>query len=66
VSSAYRPYPYREDDGREDITPGPVRATRGGGHDASAEKLRVTERGRTLSRAPAAGHHNIGFRCAKH
>lgn len=65
VSSAYRPYPYRNDDGREDLTPGPVRATRGGGHDANAEALRTTERGRTLSRAPAAGHHNIGFRCAR-
>jgi len=65
VSSAYRPYPYRDDDGREDPAPGPVRATRGGGHDSSAEALRTTERGRTLSRAPAAGHHNIGFRCAR-
>jgi len=26
VSSAYRPYPYRDDDGREDIAPGPLRA----------------------------------------
>jgi iron(II)-dependent oxidoreductase len=65
VSSAYRPYPYRHDDGREDLTPGPVRATRGGGHDSNAEQLRTTERGRTLSRAPAAGHHNIAFRCAR-
>ena len=65
VSSAYRPYPYRDDDGREDLTPGPIRATRGGGHDSSAEELRTTERGRTISRAPAAGHHNIGFRCAR-
>jgi iron(II)-dependent oxidoreductase len=65
VSSAYRPYPYRDDDGREDLSPGPVRATRGGGHDSSADALRTTERGRTLSRAPAAGHHNIGFRCAR-
>ncbi len=65
VSSAYRPYPYRDDDGREDPAPGPVRATRGGGHDSAAAQLRTTERGRTLSRAPAAGHHNIGFRCAR-
>lgn len=65
VSSAYRPYPYRDNDGREDLTPGPIRATRGGGHDSNAEALRTTERGRTLSRAPAAGHHNIGFRCAR-
>jgi len=65
VSSAYRPYPYRSDDGREDATPGPVRGTRGGGHDSPADEITTTQRGRTLSRNPAAGHHNIGFRCAK-
>lgn len=65
VSSAYRPYPYRDDDGREDPAPGSVRSTRGGGHDSSAIEIRTTERGRNLSRAPAAGHHNIGFRCAR-
>lgn len=65
VSSAYRPYPYRADDGREDLTPGPVRATRGGGHDSSAEEITTTQRGRLLSRNPRAGHHNIAFRCAK-
>jgi formylglycine-generating enzyme required for sulfatase activity len=65
VSSAYRPYPYREDDGREDPAPGPVRSTRGGGHDSSAMEIRTTERGRHLSRGPSAGHHNIGFRCAR-
>ena len=65
VSSAYRPYPYRPDDGREDPGPGSVRGTRGGGHDSPANELRTTERGRNLSRAPAAGHHNIGFRCAR-
>ena len=65
VSSAYRPYPYRANDGREDSAPGPVRATRGGGHDSPAFELRATERGRNLSRNPAAGHHNIGFRCAR-
>ena len=65
VSSAYRPYPYRADDGREDLTPGPVRATRGGGHDSPAEEITTTQRGRTLSRNPRAGHHNISFRCAR-
>lgn len=65
VSSAYRPYPYRADDGREDLTPGPVRATRGGGHDSPAEEITTTQRGRWLSRNPRAGHHNIAFRCAK-
>ncbi len=65
VSSQYRTYPYRADDGREDLTPGPVRATRGGGHDSPAEEITTTQRGRYLSRNPRAGHHNIAFRCAK-
>jgi formylglycine-generating enzyme required for sulfatase activity len=66
VSSVYRPYPYRPDDGREEAESSPeVRGTRGGGHDSAAEELRGTERGRNLSRAPRAGHHNIGFRCAR-
>lgn len=64
VSSAYRLYPYRADDGREDLAPGPVRATRGGGHDTPAAEITTTQRGRQLSRNPRAGHHNIGFRCA--
>ena len=66
VSSAYRPYPYRQDDGREAADSSPeVRATRGGGHDSTAQEIRTTERGRNRSRAPRAGHHNIGFRCAR-
>jgi iron(II)-dependent oxidoreductase len=65
VSSAYRPYPYRSDDGRENGIAGPVRGTRGGGHDSPAEEITTTQRGRNLSRNPASGHHNIGFRCAK-
>ena len=65
VSSAYHPYPYQAADGREDLAPGPVRSTRGGGHDSSAEDLTTTQRGRLLSRNPRAGHHNIGFRCAR-
>jgi iron(II)-dependent oxidoreductase len=64
VSSAYRPYPYSADDGRENQTAGPVRSTRGGGHDSSEDELTTTQRGRNLSRNPKAGHHNIGFRCA--
>jgi iron(II)-dependent oxidoreductase len=65
VSSAYRPYPYRSDDGREDPKPGAVRSTRGGGHDSPASEITTTQRGRNLSRNPASGHHNIGFRCAR-
>ena len=65
VSSAYRTYPYRADDGREDPKPGAVRSTRGGGHDSPAHEITTTQRGRNLSRNPASGHHNIGFRCAR-
>ena len=65
VSSLYRPYPYDAADGREDPTSGQVRGTRGGGHDASAEDLTVTQRGRRVSRNPSGGHHNISFRCAR-
>ena len=65
VSSAYRPYPYLASDGREDPAPGPVRGTRGGAHDSGAAELTATQRGRQVSRNPAAGHHNIGFRCAR-
>jgi formylglycine-generating enzyme required for sulfatase activity len=65
VSSAYRPYSYRDDDGREERTAGSIRGTRGGGHDSPAEEITTTQRGRNLSRNPRAGHHNISFRCAK-
>jgi formylglycine-generating enzyme required for sulfatase activity len=65
VSSAYRPYPYDATDGREQQAAGPVRSTRGGGHDSPAGEITATQRGRALSRNPASGHHNIGFRCAR-
>lgn len=65
VSSAYRPYPYSASDGREDLRAGPLRSTRGGGHDSPAGEITTTQRGRSLSRNPRAGHHNIGFRCAR-
>ena len=64
VSSIYQPYPYKADDGRENQNAGPIRSTRGGGHDSNAEEISATHRGRLLSRNPKAGHHNIGFRCA--
>jgi iron(II)-dependent oxidoreductase len=42
-----------------------MRGTRGGGHDSPASEITTTQRGRNLSRNPASGHHNIGFRCAR-
>jgi iron(II)-dependent oxidoreductase len=65
TSSLYRAYPWRADDGREDARSPEARVTRGGAHDWPAGALTATHRGRGLSRAPAAGHHNIGFRCAR-
>jgi len=65
VSSAYLPYPYSPNDGREDLNRLQTRGTRGGGHDSPADELTVTHRGRNVSRNPRSGHHNIGFRCAR-
>lgn len=65
VSSAYRPYPYRADDGREDPDADYVRGTRGGGHDSLGGDLTTTQRGSRVSRNPRSGHHNISFRCAR-
>jgi len=65
VSSIYLPYPYDPSDGREDLRAGPVRGTRGGGHDSPPEELTTTHRGEDLSRNYRGGHHNIGFRCAR-
>jgi formylglycine-generating enzyme required for sulfatase activity len=64
VSSAYRPYPYDERDGREDLKQEVIRGTRGGGHDARPQELTATHRGVHVSRNPRGGHHNISFRCA--
>lgn len=65
VSSLYRDYPYRSDDGRESLDSPEIRSTRGGSHDWPAEGITATHRGQNLSRAPRSGHHNIGFRCAR-
>lgn len=65
TSSLAKPYPYRADDGREDPELEADRVTRGGAADTGAETLRATWRGASVSRAPRAGHHNIGFRCAR-
>jgi len=65
VSSAYLPYPYGPDDGREDLARMQVRVTRGGGQDSSSDELTTTHRGGHVSRNPRGGHHNIGFRCAR-
>ncbi len=65
VSSLYEPYPYGAEDGREHPDASGERVTRGGAADTGAETLGTTWRGAKVSRNPLAGHHNIGFRCAK-
>jgi iron(II)-dependent oxidoreductase len=65
TSSIAQSYPYRADDGREDPDRVADRVTRGGAADTGPETLRASWRGATVSRRATAGHHNIGFRCAK-
>jgi len=68
TASAYRPYPYRADDGRENAPPDAGRVVRGASHDDPVDALRVTIR--RLSSYDggrgglAHGHHHTGFRCA--
>ena len=65
TSSLYRDYPYRANDGRENPEATGDRVTRGGAHDSAARDLRAAWRGDGVSRGPRAGHHNVGFRCAR-
>lgn len=65
TSSIALAYPYRADDGREDPDKPADRVTRGGAADTGPDTLRATWRGASVSRNPRAGHHNIGFRCAR-
>jgi iron(II)-dependent oxidoreductase len=65
TASVARPYPYRAGDGREDDDRPADRITRGGAADTGADTLRASWRGANVSRRATAGHHNIGFRCAR-
>jgi formylglycine-generating enzyme required for sulfatase activity len=66
TSSLYRPYPYSATDGREDPTAAGERVTRGGDYDWDNRPDRLNAIFRTgSSRNPTAGHHHIGFRCAR-
>jgi iron(II)-dependent oxidoreductase len=65
TSSIALPYPYNAEDGREDQDKVADRVTRGGAADTGPETLRGSWRGANVSRRATAGHHNIGFRCAR-
>ena len=65
TSTLDRPYPYRADDGREDLTKPGERIVRGGNYVFDDAPERLTTWNRTVSwRNPATGHRQIGFRCA--
>lgn len=65
TSTLYRPYPYRADDGREDLSAPGERVTRGGEYfyQPTPDKLLAWHR-TGFSRNPQGGHRHIGFRCA--
>ena len=65
TSSLDRPYPFREDDGREDPRAPGERIARGGNYifDDAPDKLVAWNR-TVAYRNPATGHRQIGFRCA--
>jgi len=65
TSSLDRPYPYRADDGREDLSQPGVRIMRGGNYifDDTPDKLVAWNRSVAWDN-PATGHRQIGFRCA--
>src|SRR5262249_47593079 len=64
VSSAYMPYPYAADDGRNDTnTPAQYRVLRGGGWlEPTGDNLRAAARNAS---DPTISDQGIGFRCAR-
>ncbi len=65
TSTLYRPYPYRSDDGREDLNHPGERVTRGGDYVFEVAPDKLTTWHRTgYSRRVSSGHRQIGFRCA--
>ena len=64
TATILKPYPYRQDDGREPFTGLGRVVVRGASHDDPAEALALTTRRFYERRGAAAGHHFVGFRCA--
>lgn len=65
TATRFRPYPYRRDDGRDAFTGEGRVVVRGASHDEPAEALSVTARHSYDRAGAAAGHHHVGFRCAR-
>ncbi len=65
TSSLDRPYPYRADDGREDLAAAGERIVRGGNYIFDDTPDKLVSWNRTVAyRNPATGHRQIGLRCA--
>jgi formylglycine-generating enzyme required for sulfatase activity len=62
TSSAYQPYPYVRDDGRESPAAATTRAVRGGSAFNGERFLRAAKRHKL---DPAATNDIVGFRCAR-
>lgn len=62
TSSLRRPYPYRSDDGREDLSSNGARSTRGGCWESPPDVLAVWYRGYA---EPLTCHDALGFRCVR-
>ena len=65
TTSIYQPYPYKPEDGRENVSVTAPRVVRGGNSSSSAQGLTSTSREVVFPARMATGHAYIGFRCAK-
>jgi eukaryotic-like serine/threonine-protein kinase len=62
TQSLYKPYPYRADDGREELNSTDVRVLRGVGWGDSNNFARATNRSRV---EPSSSNYIVGFRCLR-
>jgi len=62
TSSLYKPYPYDEEDGREDPEADGLRVGRGGSWDYDQRLTRAAGRHGIV---PSFANLNVGFRCAR-
>jgi len=62
TSSNYKPYPYKIDDGREDLYSNNLKVVRGGAWSFSSDYISVSHR---FNLDPSYNDDNTGFRCAQ-
>jgi formylglycine-generating enzyme required for sulfatase activity len=62
VQSEYKAYPYRADDGRENLDSTNVRVLRGGSWDIEVDFVRAAYRNLNY---PTLANSGLGFRCAR-